>query len=224
MPACNLLAKRNQSLLCGLQGHFVLAFRLTKDALRFCHAAQAALLLREWSSEAFSFFPRPVLLPDDRPIMAVPPLAMAIHESTSYRYALVAERCVHSHWLCALCWSSRWHILCSPEMRSTPRCPVQPLLHVRPAHAHSRPDHASAHPCPVVCSAHPGRFRMRTPTSIDASYTGPGIEATQALAHAAHGGQVVLSEQAWAVVQDQLPGLAQVCTSYVMLVWGVETS
>ena len=44
------------------------------------------------------------------------------------------------------------------------------------------------------------------------SYTGPGVEATVALCQAAHGGQVVLSEQAWAIVQDQLPGTAQVGT------------
>ena len=66
--------------------------------------------------------------------------------------------------------------------------------------------------CPAARSVHPGNFKARTSSRMEPSYTGPGIQATLALAHAAHGGQVVLSEQAWAVVQDQLPGLSQVCS------------
>ena len=70
------------------QGAFVLAFRLTKDAVRFCHAAQAALLLRDWGVEAAAYWPKPVLGPDDRPILAGPPMAMAVHESAQYQCAL----------------------------------------------------------------------------------------------------------------------------------------
>ena len=46
----------------------------------------------------------------------------------------------------------------------------------------------------------------------DVHYTGVGVDFTQRLAEAAHGGQVVLSESAWASVQDQLPGSSQVNT------------
>ena len=74
-------------MLTHAQGAFVLAFRLTKDAVRFCHAAQAALLLQEWSPEATAFFPKPVLGTDDRPILAGPPMAMAVHESSQYQCA-----------------------------------------------------------------------------------------------------------------------------------------
>lgn len=37
-------------------------------------------------------------------------------------------------------------------------------------------------------------------------YLGPGEEITKVLSDVAHGGQVILSENAWAAVQDQLPG------------------
>ena len=90
----------------------MLAFRLTKDAVRFCHACQAALLLREWSAEALAFFPRPVLGPDDRSIMAGPPVAMAIHESTSYRYAWLAGPACMQLMLCSVQHTAASHAGC----------------------------------------------------------------------------------------------------------------
>jgi len=45
---------------------------------------------------------------------------------------------------------------------------------------------------------------------MDMHYFGGGVEFTQALGRATHGGQVVLSESAWASIQDQLPGSSQV--------------
>ena len=44
----------------------------------------------------------------------------------------------------------------------------------------------------------------------DTRYSGNGVAFVQLLARATHGGQVVLSEPAWASVQDQLPGSSQV--------------
>lgn len=43
----------------------------------------------------------------------------------------------------------------------------------------------------------------------DLHYFGGGVEFVQALGRSAHGGQVVLSESAWAAIQDQLPGSCQ---------------
>jgi hypothetical protein len=45
------------------------------------------------------------------------------------------------------------------------------------------------------------------PTLTD--YLGPGEEAARVLSEVAHGGQVLLSEAAWAAVQDRLPGQPQ---------------
>ena len=42
-----------------------------------------------------------------------------------------------------------------------------------------------------------------------------------ALCQAAHGGQVVLSEQAWSVVQDQLPGISQVRIMFLYQLHGM---
>lgn len=41
-------------------------------------------------------------------------------------------------------------------------------------------------------------------------YLGPSEEAARVLSESAHGGQIVLTETAWAAVQDQLPGQPQV--------------
>ena len=40
-------------------------------------------------------------------------------------------------------------------------------------------------------------------------FGGAGPRFTERLAEAVYGGQVVLSEPAWAAIQDQLPGNAQ---------------
>ena len=45
------------------------------------------------------------------------------------------------------------------------------------------------------------------------SYSGAGIDLAMDLVEAAQGGQVMLSETAWASVQDRLPGSTQVSIS-----------
>ena len=45
---------------------------------------------------------------------------------------------------------------------------------------------------------------------MEASYSGEGVKMIDSLANIAYGGQVVLSETAWASVQDRLPGSTQV--------------
>lgn len=44
------------------------------------------------------------------------------------------------------------------------------------------------------------------------SYHGPGVDLAKDLSFVAHGGQIVLSETAWAGVQDRLPGASQAGT------------
>ena len=48
------------------------------------------------------------------------------------------------------------------------------------------------------------------PAEPTADYVGPAPELVTCLSEAAHGGQVVLSEAAWAAVQDKLPGQPRV--------------
>ena len=68
------------------QGTYMMAFAATRDAVRFCHAAQAAVLYRKWSSDGAAFFPQATMGTDGRPLLAGPALAMAVHESGHYRY------------------------------------------------------------------------------------------------------------------------------------------
>lgn len=51
---------------------------------------------------------------------------------------------------------------------------------------------------------------------VDCYYCGEGPELAAALAATAHGGQVVLNEQAWRAVLDRLPGRCQVRSVLVM--------
>ena len=64
----------------------MVAFATARDAVRFCHAAQAAVLYRKWSSDGTAFFPQATMGTDGRPLLAGPALAMAVHESGHYRY------------------------------------------------------------------------------------------------------------------------------------------
>ena len=62
----------------------------------------------------------------------------------------------------------------------------------------------------LLCRAEKVALPSQGNRECDVHYFGTGVELVQALGRAAHGGQVVLSESAWASIQDQLPGSSQV--------------
>lgn len=61
-----------------------------------------------------------------------------------------------------------------------------------------------------MCSSEKVALPSQGQRESDVHFFGSGVDFTHALAKAAHGGQVVLSESAWASSQDQLPGSSQV--------------
>lgn len=64
--------------------------------------------------------------------------------------------------------------------------------------------------CTSLCRAEKVALPSQGQREHDIHYFGVGVELAQALGRAAHGGQVLLSESAWASIQDQLPGSSQV--------------
>ena len=62
----------------------------------------------------------------------------------------------------------------------------------------------------MVCSAERVDLSSLGQRDSEMSYSGAGIDLAMDLVEAAQGGQVMLSETAWASVQDRLPGSTQV--------------
>jgi class 3 adenylate cyclase len=101
------------------------------------------------------------------------------------------------------------------KAENSPGSPNKPLWRgPRVAMAvHESPDFAAVlAPAPKTSSEggsdSAGQGNSAVSTAVD--YVGPAERTVSALCNVAHGGQVVLSEAAWAAVQDRLPGQPQV--------------
>ncbi len=70
-----------------LQGRCLVCFGSALDAVRFCHAAQVALLFQRWPSDCAAVAGPTELTPDNRPLFAGPRIAMAVHTTPAHECA-----------------------------------------------------------------------------------------------------------------------------------------
>lgn len=198
------------------QGRFLLAFSNSLEALRFCHAAQLALMYRRWPNEGHIHHGRTEYAPDGRLLFSGPRVAMAVHESSSFRSVLISCQ------LQCCCSIITMQLPLPLAGYGFPACKFACATA-----AQSGLCHASAHTTDQVLPAQKyitskqltvfvaGRVLQPRGVSkpvkwVGRAYEGDAVSFAQKLVQAAHGGQVVLSGTAWASVQDGLPGLSQV--------------
>ncbi len=76
------------------QGRCMVCFGAALDAVRFCHAAQVALLFQRWPSDCTAVVGPTQLTPDNRPLFAGPRVAMAVHTTPAHECATASPgRC-----------------------------------------------------------------------------------------------------------------------------------
>ncbi|CAL8470951.1 g10493 [Coccomyxa elongata] len=66
------------------EGRCLVCFGAALDAVRFCHAAQVALLFQRWPSDCAAVAGPTELTPDNRPLFAGPRIAMAVHTTPAH--------------------------------------------------------------------------------------------------------------------------------------------
>jgi len=101
----------------------MLAFGSALHAVRFCHAAQVALMFARWPPEAREVCGATEAAPDGRLLFAGPRFAMAVHDTYAYQ-----------------CGPLPCHHRLQPASRSKP-C-ITASAHPAPAHTH---DHILSH-------------------------------------------------------------------------------
>lgn len=67
-----------------LQGRCVVCFGGALDAVRFCHAAQVALLFKHWPPDCSAVAGPREMTPDNRPLFAGPRIALAVHTTPAF--------------------------------------------------------------------------------------------------------------------------------------------
>lgn len=67
------------------------AFSGALAAVRFCHAAQVALMFARWPPEAREVCGPTEAAPDGRLLFAGPRMAMAVHDTYAYQCARIRE-------------------------------------------------------------------------------------------------------------------------------------
>jgi hypothetical protein len=70
----------------------LVSFASALDAVRFCHAAQVALLFQRWPSDCTAVCGETVLAADGRLLFAGPRLAMAVHTTPVNGPSLLTPR------------------------------------------------------------------------------------------------------------------------------------
>ncbi|EIE20201.1 hypothetical protein COCSUDRAFT_67530 [Coccomyxa subellipsoidea C-169] len=73
------------------EGRCMVCFGAALDAVRFCHAAQVALLFQRWPSDCTAVVGPTQLTPDNRPLFAGPRVAMAVHTTPAHEEDLASK-------------------------------------------------------------------------------------------------------------------------------------
>ncbi len=85
------------SLACevfvGQQGRYMLAFPSAMDGVRFCHGLQLSLLFTRWPNDLNGFEGAEEHGPDGRLVFRGLRVAMSIHDTAEYRYAILPCQC-----------------------------------------------------------------------------------------------------------------------------------
>lgn len=88
------------------QGRCMVCFGGALDAVRFCHAAQVALLFQRWPSDSAAVAGPAQLTPDNRPLLAGPRVAMAVHTAPAHECATTSQSHLRFPDFRAPCWQS----------------------------------------------------------------------------------------------------------------------